>query len=125
MWAGDIDLQCPTVRVTDGHVELNVFEKTNDVVFSFTTSNLKVHFQRMAGTDSSTNHRLASNSILISRYVLCIEFDGLDFTDALFRCSDPFLGGFSQGSCVQKAKTKTAVDLRKRRKIRPITDDAQ
>ena len=54
MWTGDVDLQRTTVCVGNGHVELNMFEKANDIVFSFTTSNLKVHFQRMAGTDFST-----------------------------------------------------------------------
>ena len=43
--------------------------------------------------------------------LLCFEFHRFDFADALFWNSGPFLRCFSQGSGIQKAKTKTTVDL--------------
>jgi hypothetical protein len=69
---GDVNFQGTSTCVTDGHVELDMFEKTDDIVLSFTTGHFEVNFQWTSGTQLSrdTNNPAAIVHQSIERTVV-------------------------------------------------------
>lgn len=59
MWTGDVDLECATACVANGDVELHVFEKTDNVVFAFTTFHFKIDLQWTSSTDLPAKEEIA------------------------------------------------------------------
>lgn len=53
VWAGDVDFQRATAGVTNCDVQLHVFQKTNDIIFSLTTFHVEIDLQRMTGAEFS------------------------------------------------------------------------
>lgn len=44
MWTGNVYFECTTSSITNCDIELDVFEETNNVVFTFTTFDFKIDF---------------------------------------------------------------------------------
>ena len=117
-WAGNVDLQCATMGVADGDVELNVLEETNDIVLAFATVDVKIDLQWTSSTELSAekNRAPVGRSIvrLLYENVLRLEFLGFDLADALLWYGDPVFRCFSHSSGIQEAKAETAVHLETR-----------
>lgn len=66
MWTGDVDFQCATACVTNGDIELDMFEKMHNIIFSFTTFHFEIDFQWASSTNWSREKTLPTVKLFIS-----------------------------------------------------------